>query len=557
MSASITLAGEGQIARKLGEKKPLVIRKFIFAKVDGLDPLMPVDRAAGLPPADQIVHVYDIPEENAGYVNPNEVVYSAQLGSDIGDWDFNWVGLEDSDGLLFAVSYVPLQQKRRNIPPAQIGNNITRNFLVSFDGAMALTGVTIDASTWQHDFTVRLRDIDERERIANRDTFGRACFFGGGFKLSVVASKYQLAGGVAYIEGIRVQQAAQFVTPPAIPAKAWLDVSLGRQGSSVAAVAAVRWAPEMDDYSDPAGTRHYVVPLADIQNPTTLRDLRKVEPVSGPLIEHFARYNGDYVELRARATTKGDVGLGRVPNAISDDPATNSSDIIASTAALNRLNSQISDALTGMVAAFDLDGPPPGWLKRNGANVSRITYARLFAAIGTRYGAGDGVTTFNIGDSRGLFIRGLDDGRGVDPNRYRGSEQAGQNLAHSHVAEVSVAGGHVHGGSVGVGGAHSHSYSGTTHFNGNHNHAVQLYGPFAGSNGPSAYNSAGVGPVGRTETAGEHAHNFSGWTDAGGNHFHALSIHGAGDHAHSVTIHHSGGNELRPGNNAFLICVKY
>jgi hypothetical protein len=86
VSASITLAGESQIALKQSQQKPLIVSRFIFANVPGLDPTAPLDRAAGKPPAAQIVHVYTIPEKNAGYVNPNQVVYSAQLGSDIGDW---------------------------------------------------------------------------------------------------------------------------------------------------------------------------------------------------------------------------------------------------------------------------------------------------------------------------------------------------------------------------------------------------------------------------------------------------------------------------------------
>jgi len=44
---------------------------------------------------------------------------------------------------------------------------------------------------------------------------------------------------------------------------------------------------------------------------------------------------------------------------------------------------------------------PTGYLLENGAAVSRTTYAELFAAIGTTYGAGNGSTTFNLPDSRG------------------------------------------------------------------------------------------------------------------------------------------------------------
>jgi microcystin-dependent protein len=66
---------------------------------------------------------------------------------------------------------------------------------------------------------------------------------------------------------------------------------------------------------------------------------------------------------------------------------------------------------------------PPGTLKENGALVSRTTYARLFAEIGTTYGAGDGSTTFALPESRGEFVRGLDDGRGVDSGRALGVAQ--------------------------------------------------------------------------------------------------------------------------------------
>jgi microcystin-dependent protein len=51
---------------------------------------------------------------------------------------------------------------------------------------------------------------------------------------------------------------------------------------------------------------------------------------------------------------------------------------------------------------------PAGWLLCNGAAVSRITYAELFDAIGTAYGAGDGSTTFNIPDLRGRTVFGYE-----------------------------------------------------------------------------------------------------------------------------------------------------
>ena len=67
---------------------------------------------------------------------------------------------------------------------------------------------------------------------------------------------------------------------------------------------------------------------------------------------------------------------------------------------------------------------PAGWLKANGVAVSRSTYSDLFGVIGTTYGVGDGSTTFGLPDLRAEFIRGFDDGRGVDAGRGMGSNQS-------------------------------------------------------------------------------------------------------------------------------------
>jgi microcystin-dependent protein len=73
---------------------------------------------------------------------------------------------------------------------------------------------------------------------------------------------------------------------------------------------------------------------------------------------------------------------------------------------------------------------PAGYLKCNGAAVSRSAYADLFAAIGTTYGAGDGSTTFNVPETRGEFLRCLADGRAVDTGRVRGSAQAASEVSY-------------------------------------------------------------------------------------------------------------------------------
>ena len=60
----------------------------------------------------------------------------------------------------------------------------------------------------------------------------------------------------------------------------------------------------------------------------------------------------------------------------------------------------------GAVQSFARSTPPSGWLAANGAAVSRTTYATLFAAIGTTFGAGDGSTTFNLPDVRDRMMIG-------------------------------------------------------------------------------------------------------------------------------------------------------
>ena len=82
--------------------------------------------------------------------------------------------------------------------------------------------------------------------------------------------------------------------------------------------------------------------------------------------------------------------------------------------------------IVGSVAFFAFSTAPTGWLKCNGQAVSRTTYSALFAAMGTLYGVGDGSTTFNVPDLRGEFVRGFDDGRGVDSGRSIGSAQLDQ-----------------------------------------------------------------------------------------------------------------------------------
>lgn len=92
----------------------------------------------------------------------------------------------------------------------------------------------------------------------------------------------------------------------------------------------------------------------------------------------------------------------------------------------------------GAITAFAMNTPPTGWFECDGSAVSRTTYSELFTAIGTVFGVGDGTTTFNIPDVRGNFVRGWDNGAGVDTGRAFGSLQLDAFQGHEHQYDRAI-----------------------------------------------------------------------------------------------------------------------
>lgn len=90
----------------------------------------------------------------------------------------------------------------------------------------------------------------------------------------------------------------------------------------------------------------------------------------------------------------------------------------------------------GMIVPYAGTAAPSGWLSCNGSAVSRTTYAALFAAIGTTYGAGDGSTTFNLPNTQGVFLRGSGSQiiGGVTYSGAQGTTQGDQIQGHKHNA---------------------------------------------------------------------------------------------------------------------------
>lgn len=77
--------------------------------------------------------------------------------------------------------------------------------------------------------------------------------------------------------------------------------------------------------------------------------------------------------------------------------------------AISNMNLQLSQFIvTGMLLPYDgdVENIPNGWLLCDGRAVSRETYKNLYNKIGTKHGAGNGVTTFNLPNYIGRFIEG-------------------------------------------------------------------------------------------------------------------------------------------------------
>ena len=162
---------------------------------------------------------------------------------------------------------------------------------------------------------------------------------------------------------------------------------------------------------------------------------------------------------------------------------------------------------TGAIMAFAYALPESGWLLCDGRAVSRSTYAALFGAITTFYGAGDGSTTFNIPDLRGYFIRGFGTNSDGTASGTFGAK-TGFTTARPTTA-----------------------LTGTTNNTGSHRHGMQV-----------SFTSSGTGFA--YESGNSVNENPGYYTLFDGAHAHTVAIDGGGD------------AETRPKNIAFPYYIK-
>ena len=209
--------------------------------------------------------------------------------------------------------------------------------------------------------------------------------------------------------------------------------------------------------------------------------------------------------------------------------------------------------MIGMIFDYAGEEAPPGFLICNGQAVSRTTYKDLYDVIGTKYGAGDNSTTFNIPDLRQRFTRGAQasenlGAKGGEATHILTVEEMPSHTheqnAHSHSATATVTSGgaHTHKLSINSGGSHTHTWSGTTSSNGNHKHnwlwgtngptdGDHIMAGWQGSNSSNAYTNGN-----QIATGGAHTHTYSGTTSNHSGHTHSGTAQSAGSHSHSVTV---------------------
>lgn len=115
-----------------------------------------------------------------------------------------------------------------------------------------------------------------------------------------------------------------------------------------------------------------------------------------------------------RSAMKGDINAAgykvkNLGNGTSDYDAINRGQLDN---AIDNINTAITNMINcvhqlGDIKASIKSENHNNWFLCNGQEINRVDYSKLFALIGTKFGAGDGMTTFNLPDYQGKFLRGL------------------------------------------------------------------------------------------------------------------------------------------------------
>lgn len=279
MSQVITNAFETYWQGCLTDQVPVVLDEVVLADIPNLDITAPIDPNTGLPPQAQIVHRH--PVDQRGRINNNAVAYSIVMDTSVGNFSFNAMYLiNKASGMVGMIVYKGRETKTKtDQATGTTGNSLVKSMLMEYDQAANATVTTVEAGTWQIDYSARLLGMDEQLRLQAIACFGSSAFFGNGFKLINKAGSYKVQPGVAMVGGLRIQlDAEQAVTVGAKPVGVWVDVH--HAGTILS-----RWdnhfefktsTTDLSDYTDSNGYRHYVAKLGVVEANETVTEKRQI-----------------------------------------------------------------------------------------------------------------------------------------------------------------------------------------------------------------------------------------------------------------------------------------
>ncbi|MDC9606109.1 phage tail protein [Xenorhabdus griffiniae] len=337
MSSVITLDFENWKAQQVAAGNPVVLDEFVFAYVPDLDPTQPISRNEKLPAQSHIVHRQAV--NKTGLASENAVAYSVTLGTEAGNFDFNWIGLiNKASGVMGMITHAPTQKKIKTANGLQ-GNVLTRSFLLEFDGAAKETAITTTAETWQIDFTARLTGIDEMQRLINTDSYGEAAFFGDGFAVVRQGEQYTVKKGLAYVGGLRGMLEFDQTLNSQRNTRVYADFSYqGNLVSQWQTVVKITVANELKNDIDAAGYPHYVFAVAQIDSDGNVIDLR---PTGSLNARNIVVLNSELDSVKQGYATKVALFSGLNEKQGKGDYATNS----VLNAAINAVNNNVNNRL--------------------------------------------------------------------------------------------------------------------------------------------------------------------------------------------------------------------
>lgn len=304
----ITSAFERYKAQEAAGGRRILLDRYIFASIPDLDPATPPGKDDAMPAAEHIVWRQNV--DTSGMVNEDVVTYSVTLMESVGDFSFNWMGLINSEsGTLCLITHLEPQMKVRTADGRQ-GNVLNYSSNLKFSGASEQTGITTPVSTWQIDFTARLRGMDEATRLASLDIYGNAIFFNDAFKVTKTGvGTAMLSPGAAYLRGLRMELDKNTTLTYTADKEQTISVDCALKGTLTGENAAVFTLVNQParDYIDGLGFAHFVEPIARIARDGTITDLRKTrKPTSQVLDGDYLRVAGNLKEI----ADKGENAIG-------------------------------------------------------------------------------------------------------------------------------------------------------------------------------------------------------------------------------------------------------